>query len=204
MYKISRKMSFVSGVWFSFFIVFLFCKQKNVFGMSRLKLGEKVKTIDLNTQNGERFDFKKFQNKNNLIVVFWKIPEGKDFIDYSHSALEVLKKISLKYQSENLKIIAVYCPWGDDLITKDELETIKTIRNELDINFPILIDAGLKVYNQYGISALPSFLLIDNENVVKYILAGYPSHSAENIIQIEVKKLVENSSINNNFAKKVR
>lgn len=70
--------------------------------------------------------------------------------------------------------------WGVNI---DSVETLKEVRTQLDIKFPLLSDAGAQVINAYGIRnkekdgtgqeglAIPMTLIIDKDGVVKDKLA---------------------------------
>ncbi|MBI4650673.1 hypothetical protein HY745_05190 [Candidatus Desantisbacteria bacterium] len=67
---------------------------------------------------------------------------------------------------------------------------MKEALKKLNITFPVLIDNGLKIYNKFGVSAFPSFILIDVNKISRYQLPGYAPQSADKIIKHEVENLL--------------
>ncbi|MDD5772648.1 MAG: TlpA disulfide reductase family protein [bacterium] len=163
---------------------------RSVYGLNRLKEGQKLEPFSLKTLNGDKLDINKYLNGKNVGIVFWETPEVENYIDYSKEALKTLVKMHKEYKDKGLQIIAVYCPHEDEKVTEKEINEIYKLVDELDISFPILLDSELIIFDKLGIVAIPSFVLIDKSSTVKYILPGFPPYSAEKDILKEIKYIL--------------
>ncbi|MEW6087576.1 MAG: TlpA disulfide reductase family protein [bacterium] len=181
----------IGGISLTLFSICIFFLNSNaVYCLNRLKEGQKIESFSLNTLNGDKLDINKYLDGKNVGIIFWGIPEVDNYIDYSKEALKTLVKMYNEYKNNDLQIIAIYCPHEDEAVTEKEKGEIYKLVNELDISFPVLLDSELKVFDKFGVVAVPSFVLIDKSGIVKYILPGYPPYSAEKDIKKEIKYIL--------------
>ncbi len=181
--------------YFLFFIfltaLFFNVIQSNCF--SRFKEGYTIYDFTVNDINNTPVEFNSyFSIKNNKLIIlfFWKVPEDDSLRNYSEEEMILLQKIYSWYQVYGLEIVGLYCPWGDENLTQEETIKMKEVLKKNKISFPILIDQGLKIYNKFGVSAIPSTILVDKNKIAKYLLPGYSPDFAEKSIRNEIENLL--------------
>ncbi|MBI4651575.1 tetratricopeptide repeat protein [Candidatus Desantisbacteria bacterium] len=151
----------------------------------RFKEGDKALTIVSKTLDGKQINTDEFKQKNTLGVIFWKLGSVR-----SISALKYLQKTKETYKDIGFTVISVYCPKESTGISSSEIEEVEKILQENNISIPVLLDEGLKVFNNYGVISLPSIMILDVEGTAKYILGGFPKFGAESDISKNVKKIL--------------
>jgi tetratricopeptide (TPR) repeat protein len=81
-------------------------------------------------------------------------------------ALKELKIIHSKFNEKGLQFIGITA----ETEKRDEL---LTLMNEIEINFPVLLDLGRDVYGSYGIRVYPTTLIIDREGKIASAMPGH-------------------------------
>ncbi|MBI5208144.1 MAG: 6-bladed beta-propeller [Candidatus Firestonebacteria bacterium] len=172
-------------------VLFLFNTSSNCF--SRFKEGDVVYEFTTKDIAGNQVALSNaIINKNAKVIalIFWKVPEEDTIRSYSEEEIVLIKKLYKLYESNGFDVVTVYCPWGDENLTPEETKKMNDVIKKNNLIFPVLIDHGLKIYNQFGISALPSVILMDNKKVSKYLLAGYYPSFADKSIKQEIEKML--------------
>lgn len=88
--------------------------------------------------------------------------------DRSIRVLNDMTKIYASLKSSGLVVFAVAYGTGD-------LTSIKTIKENLNLNYPVLVDKDREVYGSFGLFALPAISIIDREGNLAYEYTSYGS-----------------------------
>ncbi|MDD5771887.1 MAG: redoxin domain-containing protein [bacterium] len=165
-------------------VAFVFLPITKGQAFKRLREGEPAIDFTLNDVNKNKINLKEFAGKNIATgVIFWNYNS-----ENSLNELSVLQDLYNKYKSSGYNILAVYVPNSDKETTVDELDKVNKIITEQGITFPVLIDEGLKIYNQYGVVTTPSLAIMDIDNKILSIMPGYPKLSGERLVKKAFEK----------------
>lgn len=150
----------------------------------RIHEGEPAIDFTLTDINKNKINLKDFASKNIATgIIFWNYNSVN-----SINELKVLQELYNKYKDSGLNILSVYVPNSDKETTVEELDKINSIIAEVSITFPVLIDDGLKIYNQYGVVTTPSLAILDLNNKILSIMPGYPKLSGERLVKKAFEK----------------
>jgi len=148
-----------------------------------LQVGAEAPDFRLPTVTGETQTFAGLKGEKLTLVVFWSTWSQK-----SKQALLDLQQLYGKYRGRGLSVIAINAD-GQTVSAKD-MAAIRTMVAELKIEFPVLVDRQLETFHNFGVIALPSFLLLDGERGIKFELSGYPlvgSQEMKNLVASELE-----------------
>ena len=60
-------------------------------------------------------------------------------------------------------------------MSDEDLRQIRSVLEENEISYPVLIDQGLKTYNEWGVIATPTTAIVSTDGVVIFDLSSYPT-----------------------------
>jgi len=112
-----------------------------------------------------------------LILSFVKVDQ-----DRSVKTLNALEEVSGIFKSDGVTV------WGITSQTEDRA-AIQGLMDKLDINYPILLDEGQKLYGQFGLFTFPATMVVDQEGKYVYEYASYSSDFQDTIVN-DVKVLL--------------
>ncbi len=110
------------------------------------------------------------------VVLFWATWGGN-----SKKALQQMQTLHRKYTDSGLAVIGINVDKQE--ITEETVAKIREVAASLNITFPLLVDRGLATFNNYGIIAVPSTVIIDKNRVIRYELSGFPLMGADALTQ---------------------
>jgi len=109
------------------------------------------------------------------LIVFWAT--------WSPRSLELLgelKGMTEKYKDYNFNIIAINVDGrGSDPMT---LQRVTSKAEQIAPPFPMIFDEQLKLFNSYGVIAVPSVAAVDGSGVLRYGPAGYSNTVKDRLI----------------------
>ncbi|TAN42818.1 MAG: redoxin domain-containing protein [Nitrospirae bacterium] len=139
-----------------------------------LQIGKEAPDFSLADLNGKDVSLKNLQQKKAVVVVFWATWSAN-----SKKALKRFDEFYKKHKDKGIEIIAINA--NNQVISKDDIEAVKKIAQELAIAFPVVFDDGLKTFRSYDTIALPSTIVI-SEGKIAYELPGLPLVGTEDLI----------------------
>ncbi len=131
---------------------------------AQIKVGQKVPDFVTSTLDGKRFSLKEYlkqpDNKVLILTFFatWCDPCGED--------LKYLKSLHDQYGNQGLR---VFCVFTGRL---SKVKAAKKYLEELDINFPVLLDKKRVISKRYKVTGLPCNYAIDREGFLKFRCLG--------------------------------
>ena len=153
----------------------------------KLYLGMKVPSFTLSNLAGTSQTLNNLSKEKELtVIVFWST-----WNQQSRDQLKTLQELFADYKSKAFQVIAINVE--DQVISKETVQSITAYCKELGITFPVLIDQGLEQFNQYGIKAVPTTFLINQEKTIIDKLAGYPISRRTQLIST-IREIMEPSS----------
>ena len=131
---------------------------------AQIKVGQRVPDFATSTLDGKRFALKEYlkqpENKVLILTFFasWCEPCGED--------LKYLKRLNDQYGNQGL---GVFCVFTGRL---SKVKAAKKYLEDLDINFPILLDKKRVISKRYKVTGLPCTYAIDREGFLKFRCLG--------------------------------
>ncbi|UCH79650.1 MAG: tetratricopeptide repeat protein [Nitrospiraceae bacterium] len=155
-----------------------------------LKEGDAPKEIILNDLENRRVTVSEFYGKKPVIIIFWEQPLSTAFLDYSMDALHFLSDYYEKYRDETgLEVFGVYTPVEDGEIPEEEIRKVRNLIKTNNITFPILIDQGFTFFQEFGVIALPTTVMVNTTGKVQFIYPSFPL-AAHPLMAEQVKMLM--------------
>ncbi|HEG44578.1 MAG TPA: TlpA family protein disulfide reductase [Phycisphaerales bacterium] len=128
----------------------------------KISPGDTAKDFRLDTLTHKRFYLN--QHKDKVVVfVFWTT-----WCSVCKAELVELKSLKNMPGSENL-VVAGICS------DPENINEVKRLAKNLNIDYPVLLDKGQTVTDRYGISAFPTTVIIDQKGVVSFVREEYNS-----------------------------
>lgn len=142
--------------------------------LQRLQVGMDAPNFWLRGVSGRYQGFADLKGEKLTAVVFWSTWSRK-----SEPLLATMKRLQEQYRDQGLTVVAIN---ADDLnLSEQHLAAVKAVTEKLGISFAVLLDQGLVAFNDYGVIALPTTVILDSSRTVKYELSGYPLEGASEI-----------------------
>ncbi len=143
-----------------------------------LKEGDAPKEIILEDLQNRKVKVSEYYGKNPVILVFWEQPLSKAFLDYSMDALHFLNDYYEKYHEKTgLEVFGIYTPEEDGKIPGDEITRVSNLIKANKIKFSILIDKGFKFFQEYGVIALPTTVMVNKTGKIQFVYPSFPQAS---------------------------
>ena len=120
--------------------------------------------------------FSQLKGEKLTAVVFWSTWSAK-----SGAVLARMQQLYDRYRDRGFAVIAVNA--DEQHITDQTINGLKETVDRLKLSYPVLLDPGLAAFNDFGVIALPSTVVVDAGRVVRYELSGYPLEGAENMAE---------------------
>ena len=176
-YKISgiKKLHFKTAglIYILFFVLNLFPSTSSA--LIGVKEGDPPQEIILKNLQNKTVTVSEYFGKNPVILIFWEQPLSKAFLDYSMDELHFFSDYYDKYHNTTgLEVFGIYTPEEDGLIPADEITKVKNLIKTNKIKFPILIDQGFKFFQEYGVIALPTTVMVNKSGRVQFIYPSFP------------------------------
>lgn len=116
--------------------------------------------------SGDKISIRDLHKDNLVIVVFWATWSPR-----SLEQLAEMNALKAEYADQPIQIVAVNvdAPKVSSAVMNKITETI----SELDLQIPVILDEGLKIFYSYGVIAVPSTAIIDTSGTLRYDPGGY-------------------------------
>ncbi len=140
-----------------------------------VQVGMVAPGAELVTLDGERVDVGDLAGEGGTIILFWAL--------WSSRSMEQLLDLASSYdslQAGGIQVVAVSV--DKSKIDGPLLASIRRLRDDQQIRFPMLLDPGLRLFYEYGVVAAPSSAVLDSQNRVVYSLAGYSPNAADTMV----------------------
>ncbi|HEY3489737.1 MAG TPA: redoxin domain-containing protein [Candidatus Deferrimicrobiaceae bacterium] len=119
--------------------------------------GEPAPNFSLKNLEGKRVTLEQFKGKT-VVIAFWstwcsRCEEELTFLRDQFGTRTDVAVLLINQDSEKGVVLA----------------KVQRLRDKLGIAFPILIDEGLRTWEDYGINALPTSVVVDKTGAIKFI-----------------------------------
>lgn len=162
-------------VLFSIFAMAAFVASPGITNAGGLEIGAKIEGFKLKGTDGKEHSFNDLKGKNGAVVMFLsaQCPVVKAYI-------ERINTIAADYQAKGITFIGINSNSTESLewVTTDSAQNFK---------FPMLIDTGNILADQFGATVTPEAYFFDSKNVLLYHGAIDNDKSAKNITDTYLK-----------------
>ncbi|GBE14197.1 MAG TPA: redoxin domain-containing protein [Proteobacteria bacterium] len=133
-----------------------------------LKAGDQALPIAAEDLEGNTHNLSDYGDSSAILLFFWATWSG-----HSLKEMDDLAKLDRKYGEKGLKILAVNVE--NQRLDAGDMARIKKVIREKEISFTVLVDKGLKNFNEWGVIATPTTAVINRDGTVVFDLSGYPT-----------------------------
>ncbi len=133
-----------------------------------IKVGDQALPVQLQDLEGQEHSLAEYRDSKAILLLFWATWSQR-----SHAELADLAKFHAQYGDKGLQILAVNVE--NQKIDDEDLRQIRAVLEENEISYPVLIDEGLKTYNEWGVIATPTTAIVSSDGVVTFDLSSYPT-----------------------------
>jgi thiol-disulfide isomerase/thioredoxin len=123
----------------------------------------------LDTLGHDRFYLNQYHGKV-VVLAFWST-----WCTVCKSELVELKAFAAAPEYKNLVVVAAVCN------DPENIDDVKKITQSLAIDYPVLLDKKAKVYTKLGMSAVPTTVVIDQNERISFTRQGYDSNIIKQI-----------------------
>jgi len=149
-------------------LVAIFIAPSSSLAMRSLKPGSVVDGFSMSAENGASMEVNFESRTKPVIVFFWA-----SWCPRSADIMADLQDIFIQYGPEKIEVIGLNS--DTEFPSKKELALAFELPAKLGITYTLAVDKQLDIYDAWGVGALPSAVLIDENGKVLNVLDGYPS-----------------------------
>lgn len=132
---------------------------------------------------GTEISTEKMNEGRVVVVVFWAT-----WSERSIEQLQSLRDMAISYAGKPVQFVAVNVDAVE--ISAAIEEQIKGIVSKMQLPFPVIIDRGLKHFDEYGVIAVPSTAVLDTAGILRYGPAGYSLTTRDLIVDSRCTKFM--------------
>ena len=133
-----------------------------------IKVGDQALPMQLEDLEGQEHSLAKYRESKAILLFFWATWSQRSLTE-----LADLKKFQAEYGDKGLQILAINVE--NQKMSDEDLRQIRSVLEENEISYPVLIDQGLKTYNEWGVIATPTTAIVSTDGVVIFDLSSYPT-----------------------------
>jgi Tfp pilus assembly protein PilF/peroxiredoxin len=139
-----------------------------------VKQGSEMPDFKLTTLAGEPITLAALKESRTTVLVFWAT--------WSPRSLEELKDLEALYKEhkdKGLKVVGINV--NHLTFSLEELKAVQDAVTSHGVTFPVAIDKGLELYNQFGVVATPSTIVMTQDGKIAYEISSYLTMSRDQI-----------------------
>jgi peroxiredoxin len=143
-------------------------------------IGDAATDFSLKNTDGNTTSLKDFKDAKGFVIIF-----TCNHCPYSVAYEDRIIALDKKYKNVGYPVIAIN-PNNPKQYPTDSFEAMKVRAKEKGFTFPYLLDAGQKIYPQYGATKTPHVFLLQKEgkeHIVKYIGAIDDNYQDANAVK---------------------
>ena len=127
------------------------------------QIGAVAPNFTLHTINGEEVKLDDLRGEAVMVNywVTWCIPCLEE--------MPILEKLHREYQEQGFTLLSV------NGIAQDDMNTVMSTLDEFNVTFPVALDEGDAVYNEFQVRFMPTTFFIDKHGVIQHIQLGSTS-----------------------------
>ncbi|MDF1552104.1 MAG: redoxin domain-containing protein [Deferrisomatales bacterium] len=127
---------------------------------------EALKDFEISDVAGESVRLLASLGEKATVLIFWA-----SWSPRSSEALGEFQEIYAEHRGTGLQVVAVNVEHQE--LEAEQRRSIATFAATQGLTYPVLVDDGLRVFNAYGVIAVPSLILADADGNILDLLEGY-------------------------------
>lgn len=155
-------------------LMFFFPFSASSFALRGLDKGSQAPDIEFVGISGEGGKLSSFSGEKGLVVIYWATWSSR-----SSTILAFAEKEIRRYEKLGMKLLAVNADHQE--MKAEDVAAVKKTVADLGIAFPVVLDAGLKGYNEFGVISLPTTIILDKGLKIVDAYPGFPSIAQDDI-----------------------
>ncbi len=159
---------------------FLFSVSGAAAAFKNIKVGDQALPVELEDLEGALHSLADYREDEAVLLFFWAT-----WSDRALKEMEDLARLEGEYAGKGLRILAINVE--NQTMDTQDMGKIEQALEGRGSSFPVLIDRGLKTYNEWGVIATPTTALVDGSGTVVFDLSSYPT-SGYGDIEVAVQK----------------
>ena len=154
--------------------VFAFPLSAASFALRGLEKGAKMPDIELSGITADGGNLSSFAGEKGLVVIYWATWSSR-----SPAILAFAEKELRRYEELGMKFLAVNA--DHQQMSDQDMALVRSKAAEMGLSFPVVLDPGLKGYNEIGIISTPTTLILDKDLTIVDAYPGFPSVARDDI-----------------------
>ena len=154
--------------------MFSFPFSASSFALRGMDKGSQGPDIELVGISGEGGKLSSFSGDKGLVVIYWATWSSR-----SPAILAFAEKELRRYEKLGMKLLAINAD-HQEMKSEDVAAVRKTVA-DLGITFPVVLDAGLKGYDEFGVITTPTTIILDKGLKIIDAYPGFPSVAQDEI-----------------------
>ena len=136
--------------------------------MTHLEPGNSAPVFMLKALDGKSYSLRDLLDQGPVVLAFFKVS-----CPVCQFTFPFLQRISERYSGDGVSVIGV---------SQDDARSTKEFNQEFEVKFPTLIDdTGFPASNAYGLTTVPTVLLIEPDGRIKIGGAGFSKNDLASI-----------------------
>jgi len=152
------------------------------FNLFRNVQAGKINDFTLKDLDNKRVSFSEIKGDNLTLLDFWAT--------WCKPCARAIPKIITLYEAYKDSGVQVI---GISVDSPRNQTKVKPFVNSMGITYPILLDSNSELMSELQVTALPTLLIVDDQNDIVFIHRGYRPGD-ENILKEEIDKWLDNKS----------
>lgn len=145
------------------------------FALRGYEKGAKVPDYEFAGVSGEGGKLSSFLGEKGLLVIYWATWSSRSPAILAFAE----KELREKYGKLGVNLLAVNADHQE--MKAEDLAAVKAKVLELGLSFPVVLDAGLRSYNEIGVISTPTSILLDRGLGIVDAYPGFPSIARDDI-----------------------
>jgi peroxiredoxin len=148
----------------------------SVDAMGKLKLGQLAPDFSIQDLAGQTVTLSSFRNQKVVLMDFWATWCGP-----CRMSMPGLQELQDKFKDQGLEILS--------LNQGESADQVGHFIEQKKYSFHVLLDQGGAVGDNYGVSGIPTLVLVDKKGVVQWLRVGYSEN--EDDLRGKVEQLIK-------------
>jgi peroxiredoxin len=127
--------------------------------------------VGISAQGGK---LSSFAGEKGLVLIYWATWSSR-----SRDVLVFAEKELRRYEKQGMKFLAVNADHQE--MKTEDVAAVRAAASEMGLTFPVVLDAGLKGYNEIGVISVPTTIVLDNALKIVDAYPGFPSVARNDI-----------------------
>ncbi|HEY5997200.1 MAG TPA: redoxin domain-containing protein [Candidatus Deferrimicrobiaceae bacterium] len=152
--------------------IFLLCD--TAFALRGIEKGARLPDLEFAGISGTGGKLSGFAGEKGIVVIYWATWSSR-----SSDLLAFAEKELRRYEKHGLRFLAVNADHAE--MPAEALAQVKAAAASAGVSFPVVLDPGLRGYNEIGIISVPTVIILDNALVLYEEYPGFPSVARDEI-----------------------